>query len=79
MHCGGHFFDDAPISIIVDRWLDELSAHVGYACRMGALPAELFRARRGRFARTESQLVDANLALGTSRCACALRSSAASS
>ncbi len=25
------FFDDAPISIIVDRWLDGLSEHVGYA------------------------------------------------
>ena len=26
----GPFFDDAPVSIIVDRWLDALSAHVGY-------------------------------------------------
>ncbi|HVA27757.1 MAG TPA: MOSC N-terminal beta barrel domain-containing protein [Candidatus Baltobacteraceae bacterium] len=25
------FFDDAPISLIVDRWLDGLSEHVGYA------------------------------------------------
>ena len=24
------FFDDAPISIIIDRWLDGLSDHVGY-------------------------------------------------
>jgi len=26
----GPFFDDAPVSIVVDRWLDALSAHVGY-------------------------------------------------
>lgn len=24
------FFDDAPVSIIIDRWLDGLSEHVGY-------------------------------------------------
>jgi uncharacterized protein YcbX len=27
---GEHFFDDAPISILVDEWLRELDAHVGY-------------------------------------------------
>lgn len=27
---GKHFFDAAPISLLVDRWLDALSAHVGY-------------------------------------------------
>ena len=28
---GERFFDDAPLSIIVDRWLDELRANLGYA------------------------------------------------
>jgi uncharacterized protein YcbX len=26
-----HYFDDAPISLLVDRWLAELSAHMGFA------------------------------------------------
>lgn len=26
-----HYFDDAPISIVVDRWLDEVSEGLGYA------------------------------------------------
>jgi len=28
---GQRFFDDAPISLLLDRWLEALSAHVGYA------------------------------------------------
>jgi uncharacterized protein YcbX len=27
---GEHFFDDAPISILVDEWLRELDAYLGY-------------------------------------------------
>jgi len=27
---GGIYFDDAPVSLIVDRWLDGLSSYVGY-------------------------------------------------
>src|SRR5665213_2626931 len=27
----GRYFDDAPVSLLLDRWLDGLSAHVGYA------------------------------------------------
>lgn len=28
---GEHFFDDAPVSMLFDRWLEPLSAHLGYA------------------------------------------------
>src|SRR5215469_6048821 len=28
---GERYFDDAPVSVLLDRWLEGLSAHVGYA------------------------------------------------
>jgi uncharacterized protein len=28
---GEHFFDDAPVSLLFDRWLEPLNLHVGYA------------------------------------------------
>lgn len=28
---GDHFFDEAPVSLLFDRWLEPLSAHLGYA------------------------------------------------
>jgi uncharacterized protein len=60
----GHFFDDAPISIIIDRWLDELSEHVGYNVEWERFRPNFFVRASDAFAQTESELVDAELALG---------------
>ena len=61
----GHFFDDAPISIVVDRWLDELSKHVGYHVEWERFRPNFFVRACDAFAKTESELVDASLALGS--------------
>jgi uncharacterized protein len=60
-----HFFDDAPISIVVDRWLDELSEHVGYGVEWERFRPNFFVRASNGFAQTESELVSAILALGT--------------
>jgi uncharacterized protein YcbX len=61
----GHFFDDAPISIVADRWLDELSEHVGYDVEWERFRPNFFVRASDAFAKTESELVDASLALGS--------------
>ncbi|MGB8908051.1 MAG: MOSC domain-containing protein [Candidatus Cybelea sp.] len=61
----GHFFDDAPISIVADRWLDELSKHVGYHVEWERFRPNFFVRACDAFAKTESELVDASLALGS--------------
>ncbi|MFZ0032360.1 MAG: MOSC domain-containing protein [Candidatus Cybelea sp.] len=61
----GHFFDDAPISIIVDRWLDQLSEHVGYDVEWERFRPNFFVCASDAFAQTESELVGADLALGS--------------
>ncbi len=43
---GEHFFDDAPISILVDRWLDAAERTRRIPRRVGAVPSEFFCARR---------------------------------
>jgi uncharacterized protein len=61
----GHFFDDAPISIIVDRWLDQLSKHVGYNVEWERFRPNFFVRASVAFAKTEPELVDASLSLGS--------------
>jgi uncharacterized protein len=53
---GEHFFDDAPISLLFDRWLEPLNAHVGYA-------VEPERFRPNFFIRSESTMRFDELAL----------------
>jgi uncharacterized protein YcbX len=60
-----HFFDDAPISMLVDRWLGDLSEHVGYGVEWQRFRPNFFVRAGDGFAQTESELVDANLQLGT--------------
>jgi uncharacterized protein len=65
---GEHFFDCAPVSILLDAWLEELNAHLGYR-------VEWERFRPNFFVRTpstngsplENGLIDAQLTLGTVR------------
>lgn len=64
---GEHFFDDAPVSIIVDRWLDELRAHLGYAVEWERFRPNFFVRAESDFARSEWELQGADLYLGSVR------------
>jgi len=59
-----HFFDDAPISILVDRWLDDVSAFVGYAVEWERFRPNFFIRAADGFVLRESELVAARLRLG---------------
>ncbi len=66
---GDHFFDCAPISIILDAWMRELNAHVGYEVEWERFRPNFFvraDATRGS-APLEEALVGAQLQLGTVR------------
>jgi uncharacterized protein YcbX len=66
---GEHFFDDAPISILVDEWLRELDAHVGCNVQWERFRPNFF-VRSGTSARPiplEQTLVGARLQVGTVR------------
>jgi len=62
---GDRFFDDAPISLLVDRWLDELSGAVGYEVQWERFRPNLFVRASSEFAQTESELIGATMLLGT--------------
>jgi uncharacterized protein YcbX len=64
---GERFFDAAPISILVDRWLDGLSAHLGYAVQPGRFRPNLFVRAADGFSMLEEDLVGWELALGPVR------------
>ncbi|HZY95621.1 MAG TPA: MOSC domain-containing protein [Candidatus Cybelea sp.] len=64
---GEHFFDDAPISLLVDRWLEELSAHLGYAVEWERFRPNLFVRAAAEFQQTEDALTGAELQLGSVR------------
>jgi uncharacterized protein YcbX len=64
---GDHFFDAAPISILVDRWLDGVSRHVGFAVEYGRFRPNVFvRAAEG-FQLEETALAGMLLEAGTVR------------
>ena len=66
---GAHFFDAAPISILVDEWLRELDAHVGYEVEWERFRPNFF-VRSGASAEPmplEQTLVGAQLQVGTVR------------
>lgn len=64
---GDRFFDDAPVSIMVDWWLDGLSAHLGYAVEWERFRPNFFVRAQPDFAQTEWELQGADLRLGTAR------------
>ncbi len=64
---GTHFFDDAPISVIVDRWLGSLSAHVGYAVEWQRFRPNIFVRAADGFDEEESALVGNELDAGSVR------------
>jgi|SRR5579862_3991694 len=66
-HRGEHFFDDAPLSIIVDRWLDELRAHLAYAVAWERFRPNFFVRAAPEFAQSEWDLQDVQLRVGAAR------------
>ena len=66
---GEHFFDDAPISILVDEWLRELDAHVGYNVQWERFRPNFFVRSRASAEPIplEQTLVGARLQVGTVR------------
>jgi hypothetical protein len=58
------FFDDAPVSIIVDKWLRGLSAYVGYDVGFERFRPNFFVASREGFSLTEEAMTGRELALG---------------
>jgi uncharacterized protein len=61
---GDHFFDAAPISIVVDRWLDGVSRHVGFDVEFGRFRPNLFVRAAADFELEESALTGALLDVG---------------
>jgi uncharacterized protein YcbX len=64
---GVRFFDAAPVSIIVDAWLADLSAHVGYPVEPSRFRPNLFVQAAPGFAALEEDLIGWELDLGTAR------------
>lgn len=61
---GEHFFDDAPISLIFDRWLEPLDAHLGYAVEWERFRPNFFVRAARDFAQPEEALNGSELSVG---------------
>jgi uncharacterized protein len=61
---GEPFVDDAPISLIVDRWLDGLSSFVGYRVEWERFRPNFFVEAAGGIALDEAALTGRELQLG---------------
>lgn len=64
---GERFFDDAPISVMVDRWLETLSEHVGYQVEWERFRPNFFVRASAGFSDDENELTGAELKLGAVR------------
>jgi uncharacterized protein YcbX len=64
---GERFFDAAPVSILVDRWLEGLCTHVGYAVQPSRFRPNLFVRASDGFSMLENDLVGWELELGPVR------------
>jgi MOSC domain-containing protein len=61
---GEPYFDDAPVSLIVDTWLRGLSAYLGYDVEYTRFRPNFFVRARARFSLTEEAMTGRELALG---------------
>jgi uncharacterized protein len=61
---GDHFHDDAPVSIVVDSWLEGLNSYVGYPIEWERFRPNFFVRSTALFSQSESELVNAELRLG---------------
>ena len=59
-----HFFDDAPVSILVDVWLRELSAHMGFEVEPQRFRPNFFVRANDAFTADEAALTGRVLSLG---------------
>jgi uncharacterized protein YcbX len=64
---GDHFFDAAPISIVVDRWLDGVSRHVGFSVEYARFRPNVFVRAADGFDVEETGLAGMLLDAGTVR------------
>jgi uncharacterized protein YcbX len=64
---GEHFFDDAPVSVIVDDWLDDLSEHVGYPVEWERFRPNFFVRSVPEFRQSEWELQGTDLRVGAVR------------
>jgi uncharacterized protein YcbX len=64
---GARFFDDAPVSLLLDRWLDDLNAHVGYAVEPVRFRPNFFVRAAPGFTALEEALSGWELAIGDVR------------
>jgi uncharacterized protein YcbX len=62
---GGPFYFDGAISLIFDRWLDDVSAHVGYPVEPERFRPNLFARGTDGFFSAESDLIGRTLAVGS--------------
>jgi uncharacterized protein YcbX len=62
---GERFFDDAPVSVLFDVWLRDLSEHVGYAVEPERFRPNLFVAASPEFSLEEDSLRGGTLAIGS--------------
>ena len=63
----GPFFDDAPISVLLDRWLDEVAAWVGHAVEPERFRPNFFVRALPEFTADEASMQDAELHIGDAR------------
>jgi hypothetical protein len=63
---GEHFFDDAPISILIDTWMTTLNEHLGYVVEWERFRPNFFVRATGAV-ESEEALQGAALTLGTVR------------
>lgn len=61
---GDHFFDAAPISLLVDRWLDGVSRHMGFAVEFSRFRPNVFVRAADGFSADETALGGALLSVG---------------
>lgn len=59
-----HYFDDAPISILVDRWLETLTEHMGFAVEPERFRPNFFIRAEPSFTADEAALTGRELQLG---------------
>ncbi|HEY1656061.1 MAG TPA: MOSC N-terminal beta barrel domain-containing protein [Candidatus Tumulicola sp.] len=64
---GKHFFDAAPISILIDRWMAPLNAHVGYSVEPERFRPNFFVRATAEFDSEEAALSGATLYIGQAK------------
>jgi hypothetical protein len=61
---GDHFFDAAPLSVLVDRWLEGVTRHLGFDVEFGRFRPNVFVRAAEDFAGDETALAGATLQIG---------------